>query len=433
MKIKSIQLMNFRGIKNAKIELDGKCAVLYGINGAGKTTILRAIDLIYANIIGTLLGTRKRLAELELDDINNDSSVAKAGIQFVLDNGEKYFYRRQIDTNSKKTHNKQELNAITSRFIKKYIDEIVENENGASQILKKTDPMPIFVNYGVNRAVLDMPITDSIRKYGRLDAFENAIESKIDFKNFLTWFRQQEDLENEIIARTKKEIGKDIKLPGLEAVRTAMLSMFPEFSSVRFDRTMNTLMFEKSGDNLKLNQLSDGEKCMIALFGDIARRMVIANDNVLVNPLNVSGVVLIDEVDLHLHPSWQREIGKTLNETFPNVQFILTTHSPQVLGGLSERYSVFAIKRENDEVLVNRADSLFGWDTNIILEEAMGTPRMEQTVLEHVEKMYQAYEDENLDEAEKEADIIDNITNGHNDSAAPMRVMISRKRRVMNK
>ena len=433
MKIKSIQLMNFRGIKNAKIELDGKCAVLYGINGAGKTTILRAIDLIYANIIGTLLGTRKRLAELELDDINNDSALAKAGIQFVFDNGDKYSYRRQIDTNSKRTHNKQELDIITNQFVKRYVDEIIENENGTSQILKKTDPMPIFVNYGVNRAVLDMPVADSVKKYGRLDAFENAIESKIDFKNFLTWFRQQEDLENEMIARTKTKIGEDIILPGLEAVRKAMLSMFPEFSSVRFDRTMNTLIFEKSGDNLKLNQLSDGEKCMIALFGDIARRMVIANDNVLIDPLKVSGVVLIDEVDLHLHPSWQREIGEKLNKTFPNVQFILTTHSPQVLGGLSKQYNVFSIKRKNEEVLVNRADSLYGWDTNIILEEAMGTPRMEQTVLEHVEKMYQTYEDGNLDEAEKEADIIDNITNGHNDSTAPMRVMISRKRRTMNK
>ena len=83
--------------------------------------------------------------------------------------------------------------------------------------------------------------------------------------------------------------------------------------------------------NLDVLQLSDGEKCTLALFGDIARRLAIANPS-LDDPLQGDGVVLIDELELHMHTSWQRKVISMLKKTFPNIQFIITTHSPQILG-----------------------------------------------------------------------------------------------------
>lgn len=430
MKIKEIKLDSFRGIRKADINLEGKSAVFFGINGTGKTTILRAIDLIYANIIGGLLQTRKKLAELEIDDINNDDNSGRIWINFLID-GSEIGYHRQIDRVPRKTHDKKHLEDIINVFKGKYLDEFIDSSNGSVDFIKKSAPMPVFVNYGVNRAVMDTTVVKTGKTYGKLDAFENAIESRIDFKSFFEWFRQQEDLENELIARTKGVWGENYKLPTLNAVRQAMLSMFPDFSTVRFDRQLDTLVFEKNRKVLKINQLSDGEKCVIALFGDIARRMAIANDDILVNLLALQGVVLIDEVDLHLHPAWQRKIVKMLQDTFPNVQFIITTHSPQVLGGVDDRFNIFSIESLNENISVNKVESLYGWDTNIILEEAMGTSKTVSEIVEHTEKMYQAYEEDDLDTAIKEADLIDILTNGHNDSVSGMRVLVSRKRRKM--
>ena len=76
------------------------------------------------------------------------------------------------------------------------------------------------------------------------------------------------------------------------------------------------------------------KKSLLALVGDIARRLILANPS-LENPLYGEGIVLIDEIELHLHPKWQREVINKLREVFPNIQFILTTHSPQVISEIS--------------------------------------------------------------------------------------------------
>lgn len=431
MRIQSIKLKNFRGFKELEVELDGKSAIFYGINGAGKTSILRAVDLAYANIIGMLLQTKKRLAELNNWDIYDHAPSAKIEICLKMENGQEFAYNRAIDAAGKKTHDKDALDEIVSCFNKEYTrGDIYGDDESFSSLLNVA--MPIFVNYGVNRTVIGNVMTSSIKVYSSLDAFENAIESYIDFKGFFNWFKQSEDLENEMIANGKKFEGKD-KLPVLEAVRNAMLSMFSDFTNVRFDRLINTLVFEKNGEQLSLNQLSDGEKCTIALFGDVARRMAIANNGREINPLQGTGVVLIDEIDLHLHPAWQRQILDKLSETFPNVQFLVTTHSPQVLGGAGDDYKTFSLKTKNNEIVVDLRESMYGWDTNIILEEAMGTDSVNAEVKKHIENMYQAYDEGHLDIAATEADWVDQVTNGHNNCVSGIRVMIARKnRRTMN-
>lgn len=115
--------------------------------------------------------------------------------------------------------------------------------------------------------------------------------------------------------------------PHLEAVREALRQFLPEFDNLTVRRNPLRMEVEKNGERLTVNQLSDGEKCLIALIGDLARRLAIANP-VLRNPLDGEGVVLIDEIDLHLHPKWQRLVVPKLRTVFPNCQFVISTHSP---------------------------------------------------------------------------------------------------------
>ena len=107
--------------------------------------------------------------------------------------------------------------------------------------------------------------------------------------------------------------------------------------------------------NLDVLQLSDGEKCTLALFGDIARRLAIANPS-LDDPLQGDGVVLIDELELHMHTSWQRKVISMLKKTFPNIQFIITTHSPQILGEVDHDFNVYALSRNGSDIQVVQLD-----------------------------------------------------------------------------
>ncbi|MGM8900874.1 AAA family ATPase, partial [Psychrobacter sp. 1Y4] len=116
----------------------------------------------------------------------------------------------------------------------------------------------------------------------------------------------------------------------LELVNLAIKTLVPEIKNIEVDRSSGKarLMVDNFGNRVNIAQLSQGQKMLVALSGDLARRLVKLNPN-SENPLHSHGVVVIDEIELHLHPKWQQEILINLQKTFPNLQFIVTTHSPQ--------------------------------------------------------------------------------------------------------
>ena len=142
-------------------------------------------------------------------------------------------------------------------------------------------------------------------------------------------------------------------------------------------------------EELLLNQLSDGEKCYIALVCDIARRMSIANPNGDV--LNGSGIVLIDEVDLHLHPSWESTVMEKLHEVFPNIQFIVSAHSPLVASHFDGQ--VYGVRNGDVDILPR----LHGLDYSTILMEYMGV-RPENREISSLVEMYRTYTRHNMTE-----------------------------------
>lgn len=146
--------------------------------------------------------------------------------------------------------------------------------------------------------------------------------------------------------------------------------MLEGFSKLRVRRSPLRMTINKNGSELIINQLSDGEKCLLAMVGDIARRLAIANPG-LENPLAGEGVVMIDEIELHLHPDWQRKIIPSLTRTFPNLQFIVTTHSPQIISHVQPD-SIYLLESTPEGIVAKRPESSFGRDINRILEDIMG-------------------------------------------------------------
>ncbi|MDO4336950.1 MAG: AAA family ATPase [Eubacteriales bacterium] len=360
MQLEYIELENFKAIERARIEFNGKSSVIFGINGTGKSTILRSINLLYANIINQIVN-RKELRQnytIQLEDIQNGKKETK--IEALIDlEGEKIpYYRRMVRNTGKKCHDKDSLKKIADIFHEKYITDKMQKD------------IPVFVNYGTNRLVLDIPL--QMRTHHTFDiysAFEKAIENKIDFRTFFEWYRNQEDYENEQKIETGDLSYQD---RSLNAVRTAVLSMLDECSNLRIARKPRLEMkIDKGNIRLNVSQMSDGEKCTLALLGDLARRLTLANPN-KENPLLGEGIVLIDEIELHMHPSWQRKVLSTLKTTFPNIQFIVTTHSPIILSEANEDYNLFLMNNEDNSIKVTPKGQMNGYDANTVLEQFTG-------------------------------------------------------------
>ena len=187
----------------------------------------------------------------------------------------------------------------------------------------------------------------------------------------------------------------------LDIVRKTIEKFIPEYKNLRVERSpIPRMLIEKNGEILNLNQLSDGEKNMIAMVGDIARRLSMANPN-LENPLEGDGIVMIDEVDLHLHPHWQQKILFNLEQTFPNIQFIVTTHSPQVLTTIKSK-GIQGLVYENGNLEIKKFNFSLGAKSHELLYEILGVQERPQIIpIVQILNHYLELVDENLYNSEE--------------------------------
>lgn len=415
MRLEKLEIEGFRAIESAKIDFARKSTVIFGVNGTGKSSILRAINLMYANIINQIVN-RKELKQnyaIQLEDIQYGKKETKITTLFHMENEQISYQRGLIRSSGKKYEDKNSLKKIAEVFQEKYVSDLEQKD------------IPIFVNYGTNRLVLDIPLR--IRTHHAFDiysAFEKAIENKIDFRTFFEWYRNQEDYENE----RKIERG-DLSYQdrALEAVRKAIMSMLEECSNLRVVRKPRLEMkIDKAHISLNVSQMSDGEKCTMALFGDLARRLALANP-VRENPLLGEGVVLIDEIELHMHPSWQRKILKKLKGTFPNIQFIVTTHSPVVLSEVDENYNLFFACNENEKIDIVRVPQLNGYNANEVLEQFMGTKSINEETEKYIHSIYVDIEKHAYEQAERKLGQLEKLTSANHPEVIMARMELKRR------
>lgn len=418
MRLDKISLKNFRAIDTADIKLDGKSTVIFGINGTGKSSILRSINLLFANIINQVVN-RKELKQnyaIQLEDILFGKKETNLHTDIEFDGEILGYTRSMIRNTGRKSQDKKSLEKIAAIFQEKYISDEEQKD------------IPIFVNYGTNRLVLDIPLR--IRTHHTFDiysAFEKAIENKIDFRTFFEWYRDQEDFENE----TKIETGDlSYKDNALMAVRRAILAMLDDCSNLRVVRKPRLEMkIDKQNVSLNVSQMSDGEKCTLALFGDLARRLTLANPNKQ-DPLLGEGIVLIDEVELHMHPSWQRKVLSVLRETFPNIQFIITTHSPIVLSEADENYNLFFVDNKDGKFSIQKSQQLNGYDANAVLEQFMGTRSMNVKMQQFIDSIYRDIDQREYERAEVKINELADITSENHGDVIMARMELKRRRQI---
>jgi predicted ATP-binding protein involved in virulence len=145
---------------------------------------------------------------------------------------------------------------------------------------------------------------------------------------------------------------------------------------------------KKNGDTYFLEQLSDGERGLLALVFDLTRRLAIANpesDNPIAEGV---ALVLIDEIELHLHPKWQRQVVRKLQEVFKNCQFVITTHSPQIIGQIKAEKLRLLSHDESGKVVLNSVAQTFGMDSSWVLQNIMGVPSRDYETEQKLSKVY---------------------------------------------
>lgn len=381
MKLKEIRLVNFRGIEDMTLPLTARTSAILGVNGVGKSSVLDALAIALSNMTERIAGQAAKARDISPDDIKNDAIYARIQVTADLDIhaptsppvanevgsvGAAVPLIHTITTWAiarnrtagkhpvERSSNLDQLNAHTRLF------------NGRmlyAEANHKPTHLPLAVYYDVHRAVLDVPlrVKQKLKNTPR-EAYHDALgHGGADFRGFFAWFRDREDAENERIRDDFGYMDRD-----LQAVRTAV-EAFTRFTELRIRRKPSLRMtVKKNGVELNVLQLSDGEKCLLALVGDLARRLSLLNTD-KDNPLLGEGVVLIDEIDLHLHPKWQRSVVASLERTFPNCQFIITTHSPQVVGELPPEALLLL---RNGEFL-GHAERSLGLRSGEVLEELM--------------------------------------------------------------
>ncbi len=407
MKVKRLTMNSFRGISDLTMEFhETEPIVFIGINGVGKSSILDCLSILLSWLIGRIQfdpkarGTflerqarslvsgqerdRAKGRSLREQDIKNGRNQICSEIWISLEDSPELMW-------SLTKIRKQDSEDLSNDFgVLAQVTNDIRNRWQASPEAN----LPLAVYYPVNRAVLNIPLEiPEEYLFKQVDAYEQALNGvQIGFASFFQWFRAVEDLENE-----ERRDDPDYRNRQLEAVRQAIYSLLPGFSNLRVRRSPLRMSVTKQGQELIVNQLSDGEKCLLAMVGDLARRLAIANPG-LADPLQGSGVVLIDEIELHLHPAWQRKVIPALTDTFRNCQFIVTTHSPQVLSQVKPD-GIYILERTDEGMVAMRPESSYGRDSNRILEDLMDVPKRPQEIKDRLLELFRLIDKGDLDAA----------------------------------
>ena len=324
MKIKQVTIENYRAMEQFEMRLHPRLTVLHGENGHGKTSVLNAIAVGLGSISRLLPGVSS------IDFRQTDRREHQPHLIELATIDGLVWQRRKQFSKSRVAHDLNDK-PVGLRELREAITEIVlADQSGYLPV-----DLPIVAFYDANRTVPNLPMrrNNSLKIRSRYDALEGSLSGSFGIQNFYDWFyaKQQEEQQHQ-----KNLDNADYQLNDLNVVRNAIKSVIPSVSAPRMIRNSDEFTMSVQHDSgsgaieIGVGQLSGCDRIMLMLVADLAWRMCIGNPH-KEDPLSSEAIVLIDEIDLHMHPAWQQRVLPDLMQTFPNSQFIVSTQSPQVL------------------------------------------------------------------------------------------------------
>lgn len=397
MRIDRLQIENFKKFERTEpaFELHKQFTLLVGDNGSGKTSVLDALavalGLWHKAAPGSgwrnILSEEIRLAPVRAGDrIQFQPQLpAKISVQGQIGFHEGLRWTRMIREGGTRTTNAE------AREAERAIMELVQAAHA------QRAPLPVLAYYGAGRAWLPTNKRPGVRLSGsrpqQFDAYRNCLDTRIRDRELNEWFLFEAAAAN----------GQGEGRPGYRAVKEAVLGCIPEADGLRYDSDLKEIVLSIRGFEQPFYNLSAGQRMMLAMVADIAIKAVTLNAYLLgpehpgaADPMHVlresPGVVLIDELDVHLHPIWQRRVATDLKRTFRKIQFICTSHSPQVIGEVTPE----EVRRLDARGGISTPERSFGIDSSRVLEELMAAPPRNESVARLLRELFRLIDREDF-------------------------------------
>ncbi|MEJ1363749.1 MAG: AAA family ATPase [Candidatus Sedimenticola sp. (ex Thyasira tokunagai)] len=421
MKLNQLSLAHYRGFEQLDIAFEPDVTVIAGINGVGKSALLSAIVRCLSHTLRTHCFSKESPIGMAQADIKTGKDSLTVFTAFNYSNADV-----QVDISRPRGINPDEAKALAERrdevrfAIRETKKGSIDEQNLEDEIhslelkltppedlvsmraipheskdgtphLNATNEHPIAVYYSTARFLSRLPpVLPKTKGLELATAYVRALDQlEISLNDFANWYRvlaESEDSErsNRIFQQLENAISVflgDVKELRLHSERP------PRFS------------VQKNGETFYLEQLSDGERGLLALVFDLTRRLATANPSSN-NPIaEGTALVMIDEIELHLHPKWQRKAIRKLREVFKNCQFIITTHSPQVIGQVKAEKLRLLSHDENGKVVLSQITQAFGMDSSWVLQNIMGTPARDYETEQLLSKIFDAIDEGKYGEA----------------------------------
>ncbi len=430
MKLKNIKISNYRCFKDVKIDFDESTTLIVGQNGAGKTTIL---DAVAVSVSTFLLGIDGGVSRSILKD---DARYEFYDLNGTIDPQHQFPVSIESTGNCIDKQNVRWIRSLNSESGKTTIKDAGELTSIAKKVQNqimmgdKELVLPLISYYGTRRLYAqkkEKRNMKSLTEFKRQVGYVDCMAAESNDKLMLNWFQTQ----------TLKSLQKQQKTGVLESpillktVEQAICKTYERISGARntslsFDLDTHRLMLEfetseGAARKFAMDEMSDGYKNTLSMIGDIAYRMAVLNpmleDAVLEK---TPGIVLIDEIDLHLHPQWQQTILKDLHAIFPKVQFIVSSHAPAVINSISrEQIRIL----DNGEIYLPSAQT-YGRDANSILREVMKVSERPADIKERMELFNRYMDENNYKEADKTLKEIEGIVGATDPDIAAARTSL---------
>lgn len=321
MRIDELHIENFRGYKKLDVSFKKGFNLIIGDNGSGKTALLEALNVAMGSFFLGIRNTKARHI------LHSDVHISNTEL------GEEYLW--PVSVQAKGTFHgdnlswKRELTRFNSSTLIRDAKDIKEISKEIDSKVRNGEyvDLPILAYYATGRLFDEAKLTSNkIEKRqiaSRFRAYDKCLEAKSTFKQFLKWYKGKELSK---IQKGESDLSYII-------VKNSIINNIPDCKNIYFefdpDKADGLKIELTDGRILPFLYLSDGARNFFALIADIAYKCVILNPHLKDEVLNkTKGIVLIDELDLHLHPEWQKKIVNSLKTTFPEIQFIASTHSP---------------------------------------------------------------------------------------------------------
>lgn len=393
LKINKLYLDNYRCFKDFTIDFHDQLTVLVATNGKGKTAILDAIAVAFGTFVNSTGVAR--------GSVFHRSDVQKIKARETKTNEMEEVYPLVLEANgvinNEVTHWSRELHKPKGATTTKDTKPLIQyGQDIRKKVVQKVDEiLPLISYYGTGRlwGLKKITLNKKQHETSRLSGYIDCLDPLSSYKSFESWYVDiclaELELKIEEIEKNNLDISNNEFTVIRKSIQQAVNHIVEKntgWKDIVYKKRAETIVAQnETFGELSLMQLSDGIRNMIGLVADIAYRAVKLNPHLENAPKQTPGIVLIDEVDMHLHPKWQQTVLTDLTKAFPNIQFIVTTHSPQVLSTVKKEQ----IRILGDNVVSTPSTHSFGEDSSVLLAELMNVSPLPPLEIVEKRKEYQ--------------------------------------------